>query len=305
MNSTTHIRLSRRLVASATIALATVAFSGATAFAQTPPDISKKKPKQPILEFAMMTWPEVREALAAGKTTALVYTGGTEQRGPQNVNGGHTLMGEKIAQGIAERLGNAIWLPVLPYSPNNASAALPGTIGLTNDIMAALLERISEQAIATGFKNVIVMGDHGGGQGEGAGNVYASTAKKLDDKYKDKGIHVYYCDRVYAPAQDDFGKKVAEKGLPASSHAGLPDTAEMLYLGNGAWSRVDLFPIAFSPPAPPPGTPRDPNVPRVVGNGITGDARQSNKEWGKLQYDMKIDYAVTQIEQWIPRRAGK
>jgi len=30
----------------------------------------------------------------AGKTTALVYNGGTEQRGPQNVNGGHTLMAQ-------------------------------------------------------------------------------------------------------------------------------------------------------------------------------------------------------------------
>ncbi|MEO7999088.1 MAG: creatininase family protein, partial [Gemmatimonadaceae bacterium] len=141
MISTKPTRLPRRLAASASIALAALAFAGSTvltstvltsaAAAQTPPDISKKKPKKPVLEFAMMTWPEVREALKAGKTTALVYTGGTEQRGPQNVNGGHTLMGEKIAQGIAERLGNAIWLPVLPYSPNNASAALPGTIGLT------------------------------------------------------------------------------------------------------------------------------------------------------------------------------
>ena len=31
----------------------------------------------------MMTWPEVKAAMAAGKTTALVYNGGTEQRGPQ------------------------------------------------------------------------------------------------------------------------------------------------------------------------------------------------------------------------------
>ena len=48
--------------------------------------------------------------IAAGKTTALVYTGGTEQRGPQNVNGGHTLMGHEIVKAIALRLGNAIFL---------------------------------------------------------------------------------------------------------------------------------------------------------------------------------------------------
>jgi len=53
--------------------------------------------REPLVEFEMMTRPEVKEALAAGKTTALFYTGGTEQRRPQNVNGGHNLMGKVVA----------------------------------------------------------------------------------------------------------------------------------------------------------------------------------------------------------------
>src|SRR5690348_18411759 len=116
------------------------------------------------VEFEMMTWPEVKAALAAGKSTALVYTGGTEQRGPQNVNGGHNLMARETVKAIALKLGNAIAMPVLPYTPNEASATLPGTIGLTNDLLAAILERITEQSIKTGFKNVVLMGDHGSGQ---------------------------------------------------------------------------------------------------------------------------------------------
>src|SRR5215218_3855371 len=96
------------------------------------------------VEFEMMTWPEVKAALAAGKTTALVYTGGTEHRGPQNVNGGHNLMARDTVKAIALKLGNAIALPVLPFTPNNASAELPGTIGLTNELLAAVLERIAE-----------------------------------------------------------------------------------------------------------------------------------------------------------------
>jgi hypothetical protein len=76
--------------------------------------------RTPNVEFDMMTWPEVKAALAAGKTTALVYNGGTEQRGPQNVNGGHTLMGREVARAIAIELGNAIVAPVLPFSPNRA-----------------------------------------------------------------------------------------------------------------------------------------------------------------------------------------
>ena len=96
--------------------------SAATAFAQP----SKPAAKKDLVEFELMTWPEVKDALAAGKTTALFYTGGTEQRGPQNVNGGHNLMAKATVKAIALKLGNAIAMPVLPYTPNNASATLPG-----------------------------------------------------------------------------------------------------------------------------------------------------------------------------------
>ena len=92
------------------------------------------------VEFEKMTWVEVKTALAAGKTTALIYTGGVEQRGPQNANGGHNLMAYATVRAIAEKLGNAIFMPVLPFTPNNANAALPGTIGITNDLLAAILE---------------------------------------------------------------------------------------------------------------------------------------------------------------------
>ena len=55
-------------------------------------------PKTSQVEFGMMTWAEVKAAIASGKTTALIYTGGTEQRGPQNVNAGHNLMAEEIGR---------------------------------------------------------------------------------------------------------------------------------------------------------------------------------------------------------------
>src|SRR5690349_17537764 len=114
----------------------------------------------------MMTWPELKKAMESGKTTVLVYNGGTEQRGPQNVNGGHTLMGRATVIAIAEKLGNAIAAPVMPFSPNRASAQIPGTIGLTAPLFASLNEQVAEELIKNGFKAVVLMGDHGGGQKE-------------------------------------------------------------------------------------------------------------------------------------------
>lgn len=257
------------------------------------PAMTAATAKDPLVEFELMTWPEVKQALADGKTTALFYTGGTEQRGPQNANGGHNLMARAAVKAIALKLGNAIAMPVLPFTPNNASAALPGTIGLTNEILEAILERISEQAIATGFRNVILMGDHGGGQP----NVYAEVAKRLDAKYAPQGIHVYYSDEVYAKRQADFDKWLDSQGYPRSSHAGIPDTSEMLYHGGDTWVRKALIKTALGDPMPAPGQARDPNAPRV-NNGITGDGRRASAEIGKRVFEMKVEYAVRQIRSF-------
>ena len=277
-----------------------VALSSATAFAQAHP---AKNPsaarKQPLVEFELMTWPEVKQALADGRTTALVYTGGTEQRGPQNVNGGHTLMGREIVRTIALRLGNAIAMPVLPYTPNNASADLPGTIGLTPELLGAILERIIEQTMTTGFKNVVIMGDHGGGQPA----TYKAVAQKMEAKYAPQGKHVYYCDDVYIKAQADFDEWLVAHGYPRSSHAGIPDTSTMLYLGGDkGWVRKELVPTAEGDPAPEPGQrgrSNDPNAPPPKNNGITGDARRSTAALGKQAFDIKIDYAVKQIQGFL------
>ena len=248
---------------------------------------------QSRVDFEMMTWPEVKKVMEQGKTTALIYNGGTEQRGPQNVNGGHTLMGHATVIAIADKLGNAIAAPVLPYSVNNANPALPGTIGLTGPLFAAINEQVAEQLIKNGFRNVVLMGDHGGGQKE-----LGEVAKKLDAKYA-PDHRVVFCDEVYEKAQGDFDKWLAANGYPVSSHAGIPDTSEMLYLGGDkGWVRKELIATAVGDPMRKPGEPRDPNAKRI-NNGITGDARRSTAELGKKAFDMKVDYAVRQIHELL------
>lgn len=283
------------LAAVGVVASACSSASSGNSTAPSPVFQSGSRADQTLVEFEMMTWPEVKTALAAGKTTALFYTGGTEQRGPQNVNGGHTLMGRATVRAIALKLGNAIAMPVLPYTPNRASATLPGTIGLTDTLLMAVLERVTEEAISTGFKNVVLMGDHGGGQP----NAYRDVAKRLDDKHAKDGVHVFFCDSVYSKANADFDKWLTAHGYPTSSHAGIPDTSEMIYLGGESWVRMALLPTAVGDTLPR-GAARDPNAPRV-NNGITGDARRSTAELGKMIFDMKVDYAVKQIQGFIAK----
>src|SRR5262249_28718105 len=70
------------------------------------------------VEIERMTHSEINTAIhKQGKTTVLVYNGGTEQRGPHAVLGGHTFMARRTAEAIARKLGNALVAPVMPFSP--------------------------------------------------------------------------------------------------------------------------------------------------------------------------------------------
>src|SRR2546422_9754244 len=55
--------------------------------------LAQTGPRQEQVEIELMTYPEIYSAIHDhGKTTVLVYNGGTEQRGPHAGLGGHTFM---------------------------------------------------------------------------------------------------------------------------------------------------------------------------------------------------------------------
>ena len=273
--------------------LLALSLSAGTMFAQTM--------MQPNLEIEMMTWAEIKKAVTQdGFVNVVIYNGGVEQRGPQNVSGGHNLMARETAHAIAVKYGHTLVAPILPYSVNDAPMSLPwGTIGLTGPQFAMINEQVAEQLIKQGFKNVFLMGDHGGGQKE-----MGEVTTKLNEKYNDKGIHVYFCDEMYEKAQGDYWKWLVTQNLPSYGHAGIMDTSEMLYLStlNGqdkGWVRKDLIKSALGDPAQYPGQPRIQVDPATrVNNGITGDARPSTPELGKRIFDMKVDYAVDQMKKF-------
>ena len=113
----------------------------------------------------------------------LIYNGGTEQRGPHAVLGGHTFMARRTAEAIARRLGNALVAPVLPFSPagSHLNAKWPGSVDLSPELYAKVNEAVVASMVTNGFRNIVLMGDHGGGQQE-----LASLARTLNTRYSPK-----------------------------------------------------------------------------------------------------------------------
>jgi creatinine amidohydrolase/Fe(II)-dependent formamide hydrolase-like protein len=267
-------------------------------------DKSAAQLKQEVVDIELLTWPEIYKAIhEQGKTTVLLFNGGTEQRGPQGVTGAHNFIAQATADQIARKLGNALVAPVIPYSINRANPDLPGTIGISSKTFADINEEVAEQLITNGFKNVVLLGDHGGGQKE-----LKEVAAKLDAEWAPKGVRVVYSDGPYTQANEEFFAWLDKNGYPPSEHAGIPDTSELLYLeGNRLWIRKDLLPTALGDPPRKPGEPRAPNAKRI-NNGISGDARRSSYELGKRFIDLKVADGVAQIQELLktpPAAAGQ
>ncbi len=137
-----------------------------------------------------LTWMEVRDALAAGSTTAIISSGGIEPNGPYVATGKHNYVLQGACEGIARALGNALCAPIIKLVPEgnieNPSGHMryPGTLSLRAETFQAVLEDVANSLQAHGFKNVVLIGDSGGNQ-----RGMKAVADALNESWKDARAH--------------------------------------------------------------------------------------------------------------------
>ena len=235
-----------------------------------------------------LTWPEVQQAIAAGKTSAIIYTGSTEQNGPHMAIGKHNFIARWVAGAIAIQLGDALVYPTLPFAPTGdavtrtAHMRFPGSVSLTSQTYAAVVHDIALSALDAGFRNVFIMGDHGDGQ-----DVLVSVAKTLDGQWKSKAARVFYVPDIYFKEKQQAHAYEAPHGLPTHDvHAGTDDTSELMALdGQHRWIRGDKL-------APSRGA-------QTARSGVDGDPTKASAALGNVFLKFKIDDAVAQIRHLI------
>ena len=247
-----------------------------------------------------MTWTEVRDAIAAGRTTAIYYTGAIEQNGPGVALGKHLFIARYLGQRIAEQLGNALVYPTMPYAPTGdwgvaapgvidparrtSHMRMNGTVNVSEDTFGAVARDVALSAISAGFKNVVLINDHGSGQ-----QTLASVATQLNSEFGPSGVHVYHIPDLYYKEKDLMREYLPKHNLPLDNHGGTDDTSEVLFVDHAVngndprWIRPDKLVNTGA---------NDPS-------GINGDQTKATLEMGKVFTDAKVAFAVAQIRQLL------
>jgi creatinine amidohydrolase/Fe(II)-dependent formamide hydrolase-like protein len=233
-----------------------------------------------------LTWVELRDAIAHGKTVAIVPTGGTEEGGPHLVLGKHNYIVHETAGRIAQTLGNALVAPVLAYVPEGdidpptENMTLPGTLSLPPKVFEGVLEATARSLRAHGFKLICFVGEHGLSQ-----KPQQVVADRLNAEWKKSGVKVLDVSDYYSSANGQVAWLVSqgEDKAKIGSHAALRDTSELMAVHPDG-VRVDRI--------APGGDPKQ--------TGVYGDPTDSTAEKGAALLQLKVDAAVRQIRRQLP-----
>jgi len=291
------------------------------------------RPVGEIVELELLTSSEVVEKQKQGYINVIIANGGTEARGPHNILAGHTIMSKHTAIDAAKALGNTLVAPVMPIDVGATGVSdnthIPGGVTVPAEIFKGLKLAEIESMVWNGFKNILVMGDHGGGQ-----RMMREAAEEMDKKYESRGVNVFYVPDFYQKFQDDVQLYLYEKKLPIGGHGAMMETSKMLFLEPvpGAYVRPNFMSVPFDPTGQTPEQwkaardarrareaaiargesvaapqrggrrPADPNAPPRVNNGLSGDPRPSTKDIGRDLHKIGVDNTVAQIRKMLAEK---
>jgi creatinine amidohydrolase len=233
------------------------------------------------LQLEELTWPELRDRVAAGTTIALVPIGGTEQNGVHMALGKHNARARLLAERIAKQLGNAVVAPVVAYVPEgsiNPPAAhmrWPGTITVPEAAFEASLESAARSLQRAGLTQVVLLGDHGG------------YLKNLD-RVAARVPGVFSPPEYYRASTADHAAALRARGFSDAQigrHAGLADTSLMLALD--------------------PTLVRSERLAKSTGEGADGDASRADAALGKEAVERIVALTVEAIRARTVAREGK
>lgn len=162
-------------------------------------------------EMERINWMEFKEVVPSKINTVILPTGTLEPHGVAN-NGADITAPFAMSKTIARRV-NAMIAPTLPYGITGTMEAYPGAFQITEAAYRPFVKQVLEGLAKNGFRNIVIMNGHGGGQTA----VLQSVAAEVSMERKVRTLVINW----WSFASDETKAVFGEDG----GHAGWNETA--------------------------------------------------------------------------------
>jgi len=190
-------------------------------------------------EMDRINWMEFKDVVPSKITTVLLPTGTLEPHGVIN-NGADNTAPFAMAKTIARRT-NAMIAPLLPYGITGSLEAYPGAFQITEAAYRPFVKQILEGLVKNGFRSIIILNGHGGGQTA----VLNSIASEVAIERHVRTLVINW----WSYASDETKEVFGEDG----GHAGWNETAFIQAI-DPTLVHPDKYKDDLATPIPAPGT---------------------------------------------------
>jgi creatinine amidohydrolase len=233
----------KKVVTMLAVLLALQILAAGQAVKKTPAPIQTSKDTVSTREMDRINWMEFREVVPSKIQTVLLPTGTLEPHGVIN-NGADNTAPTAMARQIAQRT-NAMIAPTLPYGITGSMADYPGAFQITEAAYRPFVKQILEGLAKNGFRNIIILNGHGGGQTA----VLQAVAAEVAAEKKVRTLVINWWSLASDETKEVFGEDGGHAGNnetgyiqavdPSLVHPELyKDEMATAYPAAGTWSAV-------------------------------------------------------------------
>jgi creatinine amidohydrolase len=245
---------------------------------------------QDSVRLDFMTSPQINEAIKSGYDTVLMAVGSTEQHGPHLPLGTDALLGDAIAEELAQCLGKTLVAPTVRVGVSEHHMTFAGSMTLCEEVLEEVLVDCCRSLARHGFRNIVLIPTHGGNV-----TTVDRTVERLMRESISAKVHAHAGREINLAAMVEVGGKYGVTPGEVGGHAGHFETSVMLEqypnlvdmkkatrgnveLGSDLEEKLHTLGMQrFSPV------------------GILGDATKSSVEAGKDYFEFIISGAVEEI----------
>lgn len=238
-------------------------------------------------EMERINWMEFKAVVPSKINTVLLSTGTLEPHGVIN-NGADNTAPFGMAKHIARRT-NALIAPTLPYGITGSMEAYPGAFQITEAAYRPFVKQILEGLAKNGFKNIIILNGHGGGQTA----VLQAVAAEVAQEKKVRTLVINWWTFASDVTKEVFGED--------GGHAGLNETAFIQAI-DPTLVHPEKYKDEMATPYPPAGTWSAVPFPSSIGLYQKGQGYPKFDQKKADEYFQKVTDKVASLIEEIVKK---